>query len=206
MLTTFASGSLVLEGELVLVAGFTRAGIVCHPHPQYGGDMYNPVVEAIAEAMQGAHCATLRFNFRGVGTSTGTFDNGIGERLDAAAAVQHLRTCTGLSQVILAGYSFGALVALEAAALLPEVGMVIAVAPPVAFLDVDAIARLRKPATFIAGDADPYCSAGKLSEQLAQLIPPLTPSIIAGADHFFMGHCHAVAASVGEALRRSQPP
>ena len=79
MHVTFPSADLTLEGHLTLPPGATRAGVICHPHPQYGGDMHNPVVGAIEAGLQRAGFATLRFNFRGVGRSTGAYDGGSGE-------------------------------------------------------------------------------------------------------------------------------
>src|SRR5262249_26021464 len=102
-----------LEALVASPAG-ARAGLVaCHPHPLYGGDMENPVVTTIVEAAALRSFASLRFNFRGVGRSTGTHSDGVGEVLDARAAVDDLRTRMGAGVPVgIAGYSFGAMVAL----------------------------------------------------------------------------------------------
>src|SRR5271167_354933 len=84
---SFRSGDLTLEGLLANPGGGAPAAIVCHPHPLYGGSMYNNVVDAILEAMWPAGYATLRFNFRGVGGSEGEHDGGRGEVDDALAAL-----------------------------------------------------------------------------------------------------------------------
>jgi alpha/beta superfamily hydrolase len=88
----FPSGALWLEGRLSIPAGATRAAVVCHPHPQYGGDMDNSVVVATAAALGRRGIATLRFNFRGVGQSEGSYGEGVAELGDARAAVERLRS------------------------------------------------------------------------------------------------------------------
>ena len=88
---TFQSGDLSLEGVLHLPAVTPAPGVVvCHPHPQYGGDMENNVVVAACDWLADRACAALRFNFRGVGESDGAFDQGAGERDDVRAALAHL--------------------------------------------------------------------------------------------------------------------
>ncbi len=102
--------------------------------------MLDLVVEAILKAMWAIDCATLRFNFRGVGNSEGEYDEGRGEARDAEAAVKYIARLPGMQRgkVILAGYSFGAMAAVNAAARTPEVTTVVAVAPPIL---ADGIAR-----------------------------------------------------------------
>src|SRR5487761_1254167 len=89
---TFPSGELKLEGLLALPdeSKPARAAVVCHPHPLYGGSMYNNVVDAVLEGLWEQGFATLRFNFRGVGASEGDHDNGRGETDDAIAAMRFL--------------------------------------------------------------------------------------------------------------------
>src|SRR5262245_47291491 len=105
---------LRLEGMLAVSSGAIAAVVICHPHPQYGGDMDNSIVRLVADHLQQAGVATLRFNFRGVGDSEGRYGAGVGEADDARAAVALLRERARVSQVTLAGYSFGAMVALRA--------------------------------------------------------------------------------------------
>ncbi|MCP3955195.1 MAG: alpha/beta hydrolase, partial [Desulfobacterales bacterium] len=101
----FTSGDLVLEG-LYSEASSNRGVVVTHPHPLYGGDMYNPVVQTVADACIETGLGCLQFNFRGVGRSTGQFDNGRGEQGDVIAAVNWLAE-QGAGDIWLAGYSFG---------------------------------------------------------------------------------------------------
>jgi alpha/beta superfamily hydrolase len=97
---TFPSGSLTLEGLLAKPDGdrLVRGAVVCHPHPQYGGSMYNNVVDAVLAAMWKKEWATLRFNFRGVGESEGEHSGGAGEAEDAAAAVAFVSSQPGVER------------------------------------------------------------------------------------------------------------
>ena len=105
-ITTFISDSFEIEGQLF--EGDKKRGVVItHPHPLYGGDMQNNVVGAISLACQKIGFTTLKFNFRGVGGSQGNYDDGNGEQEDVRAAVAYLAD-TGIRQIDLAGYSFGA--------------------------------------------------------------------------------------------------
>ena len=109
------SGNLTLEGVLHLPASSPSPAVaVCHPHPLQGGNMHNNVVVAICGAAAERGIAALRFNFRGVGGSEGSFGDGVGERADADAALAHLRQLPEVEQhrVGIVGYSFGAAVAL----------------------------------------------------------------------------------------------
>jgi alpha/beta superfamily hydrolase len=151
MRATFASGDLNLEGELTLPGSCSRGAVICHPHPQYGGDMDDPVVCAVARALQEAGHATLRFNFRGVGASTGRYGGGAGEGDDLRAAVRFLIERSGASRVTLAGYSFGAMIALQVGPDVPQVDQLIAVAPPLSFFGLDGIAACTKEKLFVVG-------------------------------------------------------
>lgn len=192
----FESDGLILEGELVLPSACRGAAVVCHPHPQYGGDMHNTVVCAITSALESVGFATLRFNFRGVGRSQGSYSGGKGESEDARAAVAYVGERSGASQVTLAGYSFGAMVALQAGADMDAVDRLIAVAPPLSFFELGFLTSCRKPKLFVAGECDPYCATDQLAHQLSGIAEPKVQRIIAGADHFFFGHESAVGGAV----------
>ena len=123
-----------LEALLALPESPKAGLVLCHPHPLYGGDMHNPVVVRAGEVAQGLGLATLRFNFRGVGASTGVHDEGKGEQDDVLAALDVVaaRLPAG-RQVGLAGYSFGSWVSARVVAA-GRVGSVEEVAAMVAFL------------------------------------------------------------------------
>jgi alpha/beta superfamily hydrolase len=127
---------LVLEADIAIPTRPWAAAVVAHPHPLQGGDRFNPVVDALFSTFATNGIATVRFDFRGVGASQGTHDNGDAERLDVAAAIAAIEPWTHAATagagvhgpLVAAGYSFGALVALEVAE--PRVSGWIAVAPP----------------------------------------------------------------------------
>jgi uncharacterized protein len=193
---TFPCADLELEGDLTVPAGCSRGAVICHPHPQYGGDMDNPIVTAVTTALQQAGRATLRFNFRGVGASSGSYANGVGECDDVRAATRYLVERSGVTRVTLAGYSFGAMVVLRAGVDMPEVDRLIAVAPPLAFFDLSNLVASTKQKLFIVGDRDQYCSVEQLTEQLGRVAEPKVQRVIAGADHFFAGHAGVVSDAV----------
>jgi len=201
---TFKSGELTLEGLVAYpdAAGPHRAAIVCHPHPLYGGSMYNNVVDAALEALHARGFATLRFNFRGVGQSEGEFDNGKGEADDAGAAIRFLTTQRGVraAGAVLAGYSFGAMTAVRAAATAEEVAAIVTVALPLGMIDPSALGAITKPIVLLAGDQDSYCPANHLAALAERLGPSARLKMIPGADHFFGGREHEIVAALDEAL------
>jgi alpha/beta superfamily hydrolase len=201
---TFRSGDLTLEGMIAYPdgAGPHRAAVACHPHPLYGGSMYNNVVDAVLEALHARGFATLRFNFRGVGQSEGEFDNGKGEADDAIAAIHFLTAQKGVRAdgSVLAGYSFGAMTAVRAAASVEEVAAIVAVALPLGMIDASALGAITKPIVLLAGDQDSYCSANHLAALAERLGPLARVKIIPGADHFFGGREHEITAALDEAL------
>ncbi len=203
---TFKSGELTLEGMLARPdgPGPHRAAVVCHPHPLYGGSMYNNVVDAAIEALHARGFATLRFNFRGVGQSEGEFDNGHGEADDAAAAIRFLTAQSGVRRdsAVLAGYSFGAMVAVRAARSTPEVGAIVAIALPIGMVEPAVLASIRKPIVLLAGDHDSYCPTKHLTALAERLGTLAQLKLIAEADHFFSGHEEEITAALEDALAR----
>ena len=189
---------IILEA-MVSAPGTTTSGVViCHPHPLYGGDMDNPVVVRAAEVAAVAGLATLRFNFRGVGRSTGTHGGGRAEQHDVAAALDHLATRLGdRSHVALAGYSFGAIMAADAAAARELAGLAL-IAPPLPFSQSRPLPRLgnaRLPVLVVVGSNDEYCPLPAL-DRLRSELPNAEVRVIDGANHFFFGKLYPL----GEAL------
>jgi alpha/beta superfamily hydrolase len=193
----FACNEIELEGILSVPAHAARGAVVCHPHPQYGGDMHNAVVACLADTLEQLGHATLRFNFRGTGRSGGRHAGGEREGEDVLAAVAFLRREAPVREVTVAGYSFGAVVGLHAAWDAADVARLIAVAPPLAFFDLDFMVHCAKPKLFIAGDGDQFCDVAELRRNVAGLPEPKTLKILSGADHFLFGHERAL----GEAVR-----
>lgn len=200
MLTT--SDGVTLEARLA-VPSAPQAGVVaCHPHPLYGGDMDNPVVVRVTEVCGELGFATLRFNFRGVGRSTGTHGEGRAETSDVEAALAHLRSVLASGQPLaLAGYSFGAVVAARAAgggsASSSLAGLAL-IAPPLGLTGEEpfvGLAGFPKPLLIAAGSQDEYCPRPAL-EALAQRLPGVVPQIIEGANHFFFGKLYPLGQAV----------
>jgi alpha/beta superfamily hydrolase len=204
MHVTFPSGTLTLEGDLHGVKDATGCAVICHPHPQYGGDMDNSVVRAVASALVDSGHVTLRFNFRGVGASTGSYGSGVGEAEDLRAAVRFLHDHTAAQRVALAGYSFGAMVTLQAGPTTAAADRLIAVAPPLSFFSLTCVSTSTQDKLFIVGDRDQYCSVADLAQQLASVAEPKSQRIVRGADHFFVGHETALREAV-RSFTRPQP-
>jgi alpha/beta superfamily hydrolase len=181
-----SSGSLKLEALLDLVGG-TAGVVVTHPHPLYGGDMENGVVESIVRAYQSKGYSTLRFNFRGVGMSQGRYEDGRGEQEDVRAAIQFLAS-HGKTRVDLAGYSFGAWVNALATPAHPLVNGLLLVSPPVAFLDFSAVGFLAPLRLVVAGSDDQFAPPERVHALLPIWNPEAPFKVIAGAGHFYWGY------------------
>ena len=186
---TFRSGNLTLEGLLTNPGGDAPAAVVCHPHPMYGGSMFNNVVDAILSAMWQLGYATLRFNFRGVGASEGEHDGGLGEADDAAAAMAYLLSQPGVRKdgAVMAGYSFGAMVAVAAGYEHPDVARIVAVALPLSMTQPRVPPGGSKPLLLISGDHDSYSPVAALTTLREKIGKSAQLEIIEGADHFFGG-------------------
>ncbi len=184
------SGELTLEGLIARPAGgaVAPAAVVCHPHPLYGGSMHNNVVEAILDALWQRGFATLRFNFRGVGASEGEHSGGVGEGDDAKAALRFLLAQPGIATegATMAGYSFGAAVAMRSGAELKEVATIAAIALPVGMGDFSSSAKSGKKIVLVAGDHDSYCPKQDITELAEASAARL--KLLEGADHFFSGY------------------
>ena len=183
---TFPSGDLTLEGILHLPESAPAPGIVvCHPHPQYGGDMHNNVVDALCETAVADGIAALRFNFRGTGSSEGHHDHGVGEQNDVRAALSYLRSLPEIdaNRIGLAGYSFGAAVGLRAAepGLHAFTGVSLPTMMPLGGVTLDC------PGLFISGDEDEYSDADDLTELVRRLGPHAELRLLPGLGHFWFG-------------------
>jgi hypothetical protein len=188
-------GDITLEGLLHLPdgAGHFPGIVVCHPHPQYGGDMYNNVVGALVRAALGSGFAALRFNFRGVGESEGTHSGGKAEPDDVRAACAFLAVQPEIDsgRVALAGYSFGAAMALLASADVAPAGLVLVSLPTVAGELLPPGGDF--PLLLVSGDRDEYSDPAAL-QRLAEAAGGSDGSagraqleIMPGADHFWQG-------------------
>lgn len=182
-----------LEGRLAVPDDRPPMGaaVLCHPHPQYGGSMSSKLIPALQRAFVATGWAALRFNFRGVGRSEGTFEGGAGEAGDVEGALARVREVVA-DRVAVVGWSFGALVALNAVAKDPAVAAYVGIAPPVraafegtfTLPDVGSLDGWKARALFVCGTEDPFCRPDDL-RSLATQIPSSEVRVVDGADHFF---------------------
>ncbi len=190
----FPAGSLQLEGLLSPASG-DKGVVIAHPHPLYGGNLHNNVVETLARVYRQHGFTTLRFNFRGVGGSQGHYDEGEGEQEDIKAALDYLLG-QGKTRLDLAGYSFGAWVSALARTAQDKVQRLILVAPPVDFCDFHNVRSLPKLTLVITGDRDEFAPPTAIARLLPDWNPAARLEIIPGADHFYGAHTGALAAIV----------
>jgi alpha/beta superfamily hydrolase len=192
----FQSNEHSIEG-LVSRGQGSRGVVITHPHPQYGGDMYNPVVESIAHVYQRKGITTLRFNFRGVGSSGGRYGDGIGEQADVLASVRCLRE-NGHNPIDLAGYSFGAWVNAHLDPVPVDIENMIMVSPPVAFMEFDANLALPPLCLVVSGSRDEIAPSGRIRNLMPGWNPEASFEEIQGADHFYFGFFKELEAVLSE--------
>jgi alpha/beta superfamily hydrolase len=186
-----------LEARLDLPEGAARAVAVCgHPHPMHGGTMHTKALYQTAKAFTRVGVAALRFNFRGVGLSAGSFDAGVGEKEDFRAAM----TCAaerfpGLP-IWAAGMSFGSWIALSVGAAVPAVTLLLAVAAPVDRYDFSDVVTSEKAKFFIHGEDDELIAAKEIRKFYAPLAEPKELVMIEHANHLFEGKTSLVGDAV----------
>jgi alpha/beta superfamily hydrolase len=187
----------VLEVAVDAAIGPARAtAVICHPHPLQQGTMSNKVVTTVARAFAKLGADAVRFNFRGVGESSGTHADGIGERDDALAVVAWCRARWPQRPLYLGGFSFGAAVALGVAARVGPAGLV-TVAPPVERLRSGFIAPTC-PWLLIHGEADDVVPPGPVLDWCATLPAPPKIVLLPGVGHFFHGRLAALTEAVND--------
>ncbi|MBT3196413.1 MAG: alpha/beta fold hydrolase [Gammaproteobacteria bacterium] len=161
--------------------------VVAHPHPLYGGTMQNKVVHTVARAGIAVGAAVVRFNFRGVGKSEGAHDQGEGEQQDLLIVIEWAREQLVGLPLWLAGFSFGARIAL----LTWERSVaqqLLLVAPPLRlYSDMDAIERVDLPWSVLIGDADEVVSFRAVEAWVGRQLNPPHFEVFPGASHFFHG-------------------
>ena len=181
--------------------------LILHPHPQYGGTMNNPVTYALHYAFRDLGFTVLRFNFRGVGRSQGEFDQGIGELSDAAAALDYLQAQNpGARGCWVAGFSFGAWIAMQLLMRRPEINGFVSAAPPANIYDFSFLAPCPSSGLIIHGSADrivPGEDVDKLAAKLkAQRGITVTHETVEGANHFFETRLEGMVGTVKDYVRQ----
>lgn len=196
----FRSANLMIEG-MYGESDTQKAVVISHPHPKMGGSMWNNVVETIVLAYRAKNYTTLRFNFRGVGRSEGAYDEGRGEQQDILSAVNYLSN-RNKTDIVLAGYSFGAWVTTKVISSHNSVQDSILISPPILFLEFDFSNCHGKIASMICGDQDQFTAIDSLSLIAKDIHSELL--IIKDADHFFLYKEQAFAETLESCLSRGK--
>lgn len=196
-----------LEALTTCAAGkaANATAVICHPHPLGGGSMHNKVVHTLARSFAELGLRTVRFNFRGVGASAGEYDHGVGETEDVLAVLRWLRACRPNDEIWLAGFSFGAFMALRAADRF-DIARLILVAPPIhLYQELGAPPPPKVPVLILQGEQDEIVPMTAVKTWSEQLVPPPALKIFSGAGHFFHGRLNNLRFAVQEALRAQVP-
>ena len=214
----YPAGNLFIpapHGRLEAILKEPRTGavrgvaLVLHPHPLGGGTMHNKVVFRAAAALNDAGLVTLRINFRGVGQSTGSHDEGYGERDDVRAGLDYLTKNFATREITLCGFSFGARVGLEVGLADDRVVRLISIGTPIDKYDFDFLEQCRKPILFVHGEHDEYGNVDRLRELVARVAEhaPAELRVIKGAGHFFDNQLDRLKRAITEwvASQFSQP-
>ena len=191
------SDGLSLEAELIVPEGARAAVVLCHPHPQQGGNMTSLVTSELFRSLPSSGLAVLRFNFRGVGTSEGKHEFGVGEALDIVAAIDAMSVeCPTLS-LFVSGWSFGADTSLSV--LDPRIMAWLACAPPLRVLPLEDLSAAAgadpRPKLLIVPEHDQFRDPESTIEATTVWLNTEVVAV-AGADHFFVGRTHKVAALI----------
>jgi alpha/beta superfamily hydrolase len=164
-----------------------RMAVICHPHPLQHGSMLNKVVHTMARAMMDLGAPALRFNFRGVGASDGSFAEGIGEAEDTLAACAWMQARYPGAELILCGFSFGAAVACRAALSAAPAYLVTVAPPPARARELLGGRRPEASWLLVQGDADGVVPVHEVAAWVAEIGPPPRFELLPGVDHFFHG-------------------
>ncbi len=178
-----------------------EAALVCHPHPQHGGTMHNKVVYRVARGLRRAGAVVLRFNYRGVGASQGTYDQGEGELEDARAALAYLRGRYRELPFTLAGFSFGSRIALRLACAGDagaEARRAIAVGFPTIYRDSSYLENCRVFRIFVQSTQDQFGPMSEIEPLVKALAEPKRLIAIPAEDHFFAGALESLEEEIAE--------
>jgi alpha/beta superfamily hydrolase len=190
-----------VEADLVRVDDARGAVVLAHPHPLFGGDRFNPVIDALFNALVDIGFTTLRFDFRGVNNSSGSHDGGDSERLDIVAAIELLEVIDPDAPIWLVGYSFGAFVSLNVVD--PRVAGWVGVAPPLAAMNARCVADTdHRSKLLLVPEHDQYSTPAATADFTASWVS-CTQSTVAMADHFLNGRLDVVVQAVCAHLEAS---
>ena len=194
----FECEDIKLQGLLEERDG-TKAVVMGHPHSLYGGNMHNGVVRAVIHAYGDEGYTTLRFNFRGVEMSGGTYGEGVAEQKDVKAALEYVSRL-GKTDIDLGGYSFGAWVCAHGLENFKEARRLIMVSPPVSAMDMRFLSYSPKIKLVIAGSLDEIGDYETIQDMMTKWNPEARMRLIHGADHFYGGKTGEIKRIVEEFL------
>ena len=197
----FTSKGLSLEGVITAPdspGAATPGVVVCHPHPALGGNMDHPVVAAITRRAHQEGISSLRFNFRGVGRSEGSFSNGPEEEKDLRSAFEFLKVFPDMDRkrVALVGYSFGASAVLKGFGRCRGARSLVLIAPPISSVKKSRIRNDKRPKLFLVGQRDRVVPSVELQRALDDVRSPVQFAEIPAADHSLGGHEQELAERV----------
>ncbi len=199
---------IILEARLV-AGTLPKIAVICHPHPLYGGNMDNNVVLAIREVFRDEGWGAVRFNFRGVGQSSGEYADGIGEQADLQAVCRFLWEQPTKPEVLcVVGYSFGAWVALSAVDAGLALDRLILISPPMDFMAFDQLGMPSALGLITLGERDDFCRVASLQAWLKKHGKAATQTRVAtfpGVDHFYWGKEGLLQETIRRFLRGAEP-
>jgi uncharacterized protein len=198
--TCRTADGLALEAEVAVPASPSGAVVLAHPHPQQGGSMRSLVTSELFRSLPGEGIAALRFNFRGVEGSEGTYGGGVAERIDVIAAIDRLRTATSVEPLVLVGWSFGADV--SASVLDDRLAGWFLIAPPLRVLPADefVVANDPRPKCIAVPEHDMFRPPDSAREATSTWVNTMI-EVVAGADHFLVGRTAKVASALVSFVR-----
>jgi len=206
------TGAAAAAGAVGAVGESRPAAVICHPHPAHHGSMHSKVVHTVYRVLEDGGHSTLRFNFRGVGQSAGTYSGSDGEVGDLAAAAAYARERSGARGLWVAGFSFGSWIGLTYSLRDPDVKQVVGLGLPVTKnIDgrrFDFLDRLPWPLLLVQGDRDQYGSVTDIQALRDRLSRTgrVELRVVASSDHFFTGRIEALREALQDGLHTLAAP
>jgi alpha/beta superfamily hydrolase len=193
--------------EALMMAPLTphAAALVCHPHPLQGGTMHTKAVYRVARGLGEAGCAVLRFNFRGVGHSAGSWDEERGEKIDAQTALDYLAQQHPQTPLLVGGFSFGSFMGLQVGMNHPQVHGLLGIGLPLDRYRFEFLNGNTKPLLLLSGAQDPFCPADELRQLADRLGQHVEVHILAGSGHLLLESLQEVQQIVEDFARRHLP-
>lgn len=173
--------------------------VLCHPHPQFSGTMHNKVITTLMQTCRDLGMDTVRFNFRGVGKSAGTYGEGAGELQDCLAVVDWVKQQQPQHQILLAGFSFGGCIAMQCAAQIAPIGL-ISIAPAVTKMNCALTPFIACPWIMVQGDQDEVVSPDAVYQFVEQRTEKINLIRLPEATHFFHGQLTKLKEELTEAI------